>query len=157
MQVVVLVLGTSLLSIINGFTGSTGTGSINMFTVKEAKILELNCPQRQQKCFLITLLTSGITVSVSIPTAVELDNLTPISKFEQNHGMDAVHLSIDSGCWPPEDIIIQAKLRMSAPVDAAGNTLLQLNNLGKQYETQCVLHTALLLEALWSKVVLCTC
>ena len=36
-QVVVLVLGTSLLSIITGFTGSTGTGSINMATVKEAK------------------------------------------------------------------------------------------------------------------------
>ena len=95
--------------------------------------------------------------SASIHTAVELDDLTPISEFEQNHGMDAVRLSIDSGCWPPEDIVIQAKLRMSALVDAAGNTLLRLNNLGKQYETQCVLHTALLLEALWSKVVLCTC
>ena len=97
-QVVVSVLGTSLLSIITGFTSSTGTGSINMPTVKEAKIPELNCPQREQTCFLITLLTSGVTVSASIPTAVELDDLTLISEFEQNHGMDAVHLSIDSGC-----------------------------------------------------------
>ena len=70
-QVVVLVLGASLLSIITGFTGSTGTGSINMPTVKEAKIPELNCPQREQTCFLITLLTSGVTVSASICTAVE--------------------------------------------------------------------------------------
>ena len=72
-QVVVLVLGALLLSIITGFTGSTRTGSINMPTVKEAKIPELNCPQREQTCFLITLLTSGMTVSASIRTAMELD------------------------------------------------------------------------------------
>ena len=72
-QVVVLVLGTSLLSIITGFTSSTGTGSINMPTVKEAKIPELNCPQQEQTCFLITLLTSGMTVSAFIRTALELD------------------------------------------------------------------------------------
>ena len=83
----------------NIITGFTGTGSINMPTVKEAKILELNCPQREQTYFLITLLTSGVTVSASIYTAVELDDLTPISEFEQNHGMDTVRLSIDSGCW----------------------------------------------------------
>ena len=46
---------------------------------------------------MLTLLTSGVTVSASIHTAVELDDLTPISEFERNHGMDAVHLSIDSG------------------------------------------------------------
>ena len=91
--------GVSTGNIITGFTGSTGTGSINMPTVKEAKILELNCPQWERTNFLITLLTSGVTVSASIHTAVELDDLTPISEFEQNHGMDTVHLSIDSGCW----------------------------------------------------------
>ena len=37
--------------------------------------------------------------------------------LNKNHGMDAVRLSIDSGCWPAEDIIIQAKLGMSALVD----------------------------------------
>ena len=57
-----------------------------------------------------------MTVSASIHTAVELDDLTPISEFEQNHGMDAVRLSIDSGCWLPEDIVIQTKLGMSALV-----------------------------------------
>ena len=124
-----------------------------MPTVKEAKIPELNCPQQEQTCSLITLLTSGVTVSVSIYTAVELDDLTPNSEFEQNHGMNPVHLSIDSGCWPLEDIVIQAKLGMSALVDAANNILLRLNNLGKQYETRCVLHTGLLLEELCSKVV----
>ena len=67
--------------------------------------------------------------------------------------MDAVRLSIDSGCWPPEDIVIQAKVGMSALVDAGNNILLRLNNLGKQYETRCVLHTGLLLEELCSKVV----
>ena len=35
--------GVSTGSIITGFTSSTGTGSINMPTVKEAKIPELNC------------------------------------------------------------------------------------------------------------------
>ena len=35
-----------------------------------------------------------------IPIAV--DDLTLISEFEQNHGMDTVRLSIDSDCWPPE-------------------------------------------------------
>ena len=63
--------------------------------VNEAKIPELNCPQREQTCFF--LITSGVTVSASIHTAVELDDLTPISEFEQNHGMDAVRLSIDLG------------------------------------------------------------
>ena len=58
--------------------------------------------------------------------------------LNKNHGMDTVHLSIDSGCWPPEDIVIQTKLGMSALVDA---------------ETRCVLYTGLLLEELWSKVV----
>ena len=114
---------------------------------------QLNCPQREQTCFLITLLTSGVTVSASIHTAVELDDLTLISEFEQNHGMDTVCLSIDSDCWPPEDIVEQAKLGMSALVNAAGNILLQLNNLRKQYETRRVLHIGLLLEELWSKVV----
>ena len=50
-QVVVSVLGASLLSIITGFTGSTRTGSINMPTVKEAKIPELNCPQQNKHAF----------------------------------------------------------------------------------------------------------
>ena len=38
-------------------------------------------------------------------------------KERKNHGMDAVRLSIDSGCWPPEDIVIQAKLGICALVD----------------------------------------
>ena len=54
-------------------------------------------------------------------------------EFERNHGMD---------------IVTQAKLEMSALVHAASNILLRLNNLGKQCETQCVLHTGLLLEEL---------
>ena len=52
----ILVLGASLLSIITGFTSSTGTGSINIPTVKEVKIPESNCPQLEQTCFLITFL-----------------------------------------------------------------------------------------------------
>ena len=43
--------GVSTGSIITGFTGSTGTGSINMPTVKEAKIPELNCPQCNKHAF----------------------------------------------------------------------------------------------------------
>ena len=57
-----------------------------------------------------------MTISASIHTAVELDDLTPISEFEQNHGIDTVRLSIDSGCWLSEDIVIQTKLGMSALV-----------------------------------------
>ena len=57
-----------------------------------------------------------MTISASIHTAVEQDDLTLISEFEQNHGMNAVRLSIDLGCWLPEDIVIQTKLGMSALV-----------------------------------------
>ena len=61
---------------------------MNMLTVKEAKKPELNCPAD---------ILQGETVSASIPTAMGLDDLPPISEFEWNHGIDAVHLSIDSG------------------------------------------------------------
>ena len=67
--VLVTVMGRAIVQVV---VLVLGTGSINMATVKEDKILELNCSQRQQTCFLITLLTSGITVSVSIPTAGEM-------------------------------------------------------------------------------------
>ena len=39
----------------------------------------------------------GETVSASIPTAMGLDDLPPISEFERNHEMDTVCFSIDSG------------------------------------------------------------
>ena len=37
--------------------------------------------------------------------------------LNKNHGMDAVRLSIDSGCWPPEDIVIKDKLGICPLVD----------------------------------------
>ena len=94
--------GVSIGSIITGLTGSTNTaaavsgtnaiagtitGLMNMLTVKEAKKPELNCPAD---------ILQGETVSASIPTAMRLHDLPPISNFERNHGMDTVRLSIDS-------------------------------------------------------------
>ena len=126
-----------------------------MLTVKEAKMPEVSCSKREQSMFFNHLvhISRGVTVGASIPAAVGLNELPLISEFERNHGMDAVRLVIDSGCWPPENVVTQAKLEMSALVRAAGNILLQVNNLGKQCETQCVFHTGLLLEELRSRVV----
>lgn len=104
---------------------------------------EVSCSKREQSMFFNHLahILRGVTVSPSIPTAVGVNDLHPISGFERNHGMDAVRLLIDSRCWPPENIVTQAKLEMSGLVRAAGNILLQINNLGKQCETQCVCFT----------------
>ena len=138
--IVQVVSGIITGSIITGFTGSTGTGSIELSSTGTNMLFNhLAHIWRDRQCIH--------------SIAVELDDLTLISEFEQNHGMDTVCLSIDSDCWPPEDIVEQAKLGMSALVNAAGNILLQLNNLRKQYETRRVLHIGLLLEELWSKVV----
>ena len=66
--------------------------------------------------------------------------------------MEVVHHTIDSGRWPPEYVVAQANMEMSALVHVARNVLLQLNNLGKQCETHCALHTGLLLEELLARV-----
>ena len=144
-----------------GLTGNTATSaglsstnSINMLTVKEAKMPALSCTQRERCMYFNHLahISRGVTVSESIPMAVGVNSLPPSSEFERNYGMEVVRHSIDSGCWPPEDVVAQANMEMTALIHAAGNILLQLNNLSKQCETQCAHHTGLLLDKLLTRV-----
>ena len=90
-----------------------------------------------------------MTVSVSIPAAVEVNSLPPSNEFHRNYGMEVVRQSTDLGCWPPEDVVPQANMEMSALVHAVRNILFLVS---KQCETQCALHTVLILDELLASV-----
>ena len=63
--------------------------------------------------------------------------------------MEVVRQSIDLECWPPEDVVAQANMEMSALLHAARNILFQLR---KQCETKCPLETGQILEELLARV-----
>ena len=91
----------------------------------------------------------GATVSASIPAAVGVNSPPLSNEFERNYVMEVVLQSTDLGCWPPEDVVAQANMETSALVHAVRNILFQLS---KQCETQCALHTVLILEELLAYV-----
>ena len=74
----------------------TRTGLTNMLTVKEAKMPEVSCSKWEQSMFFNHLahILRGVTVSASIPTAVGLNDLPPISEFERNHGCNGCCLFV---------------------------------------------------------------